>query len=502
MRGNSAKRCIVNLSTALALSVLVAACGNPSGPVAPSQDGKVQLNPDSFNTASTEIAEGTELTVVLKDECLSSGPISSFIENKYEGRTPSGVRSYGWKAPRAMTSVELQELADRDECVENVASHLVITPGLDTEEAPMAEVLALPADPRVASAKHLSAIKAPEAYDTFYNSRSGIRGQQVIIAVIDSGVNINHEDLRSNIWINKDEIPNNGRDDDRNGYVDDVYGYNFASRTGSPMPQKSSANGRFWGHGTKVAGLAAASGNNGRGAAGVAYTAKIMALNNMGRNAGMSMADTTNAIYYAVDNGAHVINLSLGGFSAISADYKRAIQYALNHGVPVFAAAGNESTLINKNYSVAGQASSMPGVVSVGNFQAANYNKAPGSNYSTTYVLLGAPGTVTSYEQLFTTSPETNSSYTQFGGTSAATPVASGAAALAIGLLKARGYKYTAAQIASLILDSASHLSTLSRYFRNGNALNLANLARLIDQRFPARSHLALAPEADEIPET
>ena len=89
--------------------------------------------------------------------------------------------------------------------------------------------------------------------------------------------------------------------------------------------------------------------------------------------------------------------------------------------------------------------------------------------------------------QLYTTSPESISSYAYFAGTSAATPVASGAAALAIGLIKSRGYSYTAGDIENLLLDSAKKTPSLRYYFKDGNALDLANLARLVNARYPAR---------------
>ena len=117
-----------------------------------------------------------------------------------------------------------------------------------------------------------------------------------------------------------------------------------------------------------------------------------MSLNNLGPGSSMDQAVTANAIRYAVDNGADVINLSLGGNTGQITAYRDALRYAVSKGVVVLAAAGNESMQIDSMYSAAGLASSLKGLISVGNFQALNYNKDTTSNYSTAYVELGAPG--------------------------------------------------------------------------------------------------------------
>lgn len=434
-------------------------------------------------SSTSHLPVGTRVTAVIKDDCTQPGPITSQIENRFEGQTAAGVRSYDWTLPRAMTTGELASLAKQDHCVESLSESRYF-------ELPQSEAApeVLPDDPKVSQEAHLAAIGASEAYDIFLNSKTGIK-REVIIAVIDTGVRLDHEDLRQRLWINRREIPSNGIDDDLNGYIDDVYGYNFASRISNPNPQKTSANGAWqWAHGTRVAGLAAATSNNSRGIAGIAPNARIMALNTMGTSAGFSQSDLANAIRYATDNGAKVINLSLGGNSGQTTDYKNAIRYAISRGVTILAAAGNESMSIGSTYSAAGLAPYYAGLISIGNFQAATFAKAPSSNYNTQYVKLGAPGTRDSSNLLITTSPESSTSYSGFSGTSAATPVASGAAALAIGLIETRGYSTSPAVIEKLLLDSARKLSSLRSYFKDGNALNIANLARLIETRYPAQS--------------
>ncbi len=451
---------------------------------------KVQLGDSDTGEGQIEalaqqgtLKTGTRLSVVLRDSCPSPGAIAGTIPNRLEGRTRSGIRSYSWTLPKEMSREELSSLAKADACVHMVSFEN--TASLNQEG--IATTQAIPNDPSANLQTHLNAIGASEAYDIFYNGSTGIKSR-VVIAVIDSGITLNHEDIRDNLWVNAREVPGNKKDDDGNGYVDDVNGYNFASNIADPSPQVTSSNSAWqWAHGTRVAGLAAAVGGNGRGVTGVMPNARIMALNNMGRGATMSQTDTTNAIRYAVDNGANVINLSLGGPNPTNAAYLEAMKYAVANGVVVLAAAGNEASQISSNYSAAGRASGVQGLISIGNFQGANFNKATKSNYSPTFVELGAPGTFTSTTLLYSVSPTSNSAYGYFSGTSAATPVAAGAAALAIGMIKSRGYPVSAPDIEAMMLESAKKAPTLKNYFKDGNALDLAALAKLVDARYPAR---------------
>jgi len=180
-------------------------------------------------------------------------------------------------------------------------------------------------------------IVAPEAW------KLRTDGSSAILAIIDSGVDIDHPDLVKNIWTNPGEIAGNGLDDDKNGYPDDVNGWNFADK--SPTAKKDA-------HGTHVAGIAAASGNNGIGISGVAWNARIMPLDVFGNaGAGFFHKNTSDAIYYAVKNGAKVINISLGieyksspedTLSLLPNEYKNAFAYAKANDVFIAISAGNE----------------------------------------------------------------------------------------------------------------------------------------------------------------
>jgi len=185
---------------------------------------------------------------------------------------------------------------------------------------------------------YLQKIKAPESWEIISESPS------VTIAVIDTGVDISHPDLKENIWTNEDEIAGNGIDDDDNGYIDDVNGWDFVYNQPDPGP-KFEGNYTEDGitHGTIVAGIAAARGGNGEGIFGVTWRAKIMALKALDGSGEGSTGNVVRAINYAVKNGANIINLSFVG-SGNSINLENAIRDAHNAGLILVAAAGNEQS--------------------------------------------------------------------------------------------------------------------------------------------------------------
>ncbi|MBD2460803.1 S8 family serine peptidase [Oscillatoria sp. FACHB-1407] len=174
----------------------------------------------------------------------------------------------------------------------------------------------------------LDLIKAPEVW------AQGFTGQGVTVAVLDEGVDYSHPALSNNIWNNADEIPDNGVDDDRNGFVDDVRGWNFIDNNNDPDD--------LGGHGTHVAGTIAAS-KEGLGVTGVAYNARIMPVRVLSSEGGTDDG-VAQGIRYAVENGADVINMSLGRFTGgpLSPNVQAALRLARQKGVVVVVAAGNE----------------------------------------------------------------------------------------------------------------------------------------------------------------
>ncbi len=233
----------------------------------------------------------------------------------------------------------------------------------------------------------------------------------VVVAVIDSGIDYNHVDLASNIWRNSNEIAGNGKDDDQNGYVDDIRGWNFVSNNNNPMDDN--------GHGTHIAGTIGAVGNNSTGVAGINWSVQMMPLKFLDRNGSGMLSDAVAAIDYARANGAKIINASWGS-SGFSAALQSAIQRFQNAGGIFVAAAGNEGANNARVPSFPANIN-LPNVISV----AASTSRDALANFSNygTNVDIAAPGS-----NIYSTLP--GNRYGSMSGTSMASPHVAGAMAL------------------------------------------------------------------------
>jgi subtilisin family serine protease len=238
-------------------------------------------------------------------------------------------------------------------------------------------------------------------------------GSEVIIGVIDSGVDWHHPELSGSIWINATEHNGTaGVDDDGNGYIDDIRGWDFVDNDNDPMD--------YAGHGTHVSGTIAAAGDNGVAVSGVMWKAKIMPIRFLDALGYGSTIDAISAIEYGVDNGARILNNSWGG-AGFSQALKDAISYAQTKGVLFIAAAGNGSgdTDANSHYP---SSYDNPNILSVAAVDQ-NGNLASFSNYGATTVDLGAPGTniystIPSREPVFLDDMEAGAGLWVTGGTS------------------------------------------------------------------------------------
>ncbi len=193
-----------------------------------------------------------------------------------------------------------------------------------------------PDDPFYGNQWYLQKIKADSAWEKISAS------PDIVIAVIDSGINISHPDLKNNIWTNKKEVATNGKDDDHNGFIDDIHGWDFVNNVPDPSPKFATG----WteagvSHGTMVTGIIAAEGNNNEGVAGVTWQAKIMALKALDDKGAGKVSDVIRAIDYAISNGADIINLSFVSFNYSEA-LQEAIKRAHDAGIIIVAAAGND----------------------------------------------------------------------------------------------------------------------------------------------------------------
>lgn len=286
----------------------------------------------------------------------------------------------------------------------------------------------------------------------------------VVLAIIDTGVWVSHPDLAGNIWVNMDEIGGDGIDNDNNGYIDDTNGWNFIDSNNNPSPDLS--QGFFTDgviHGTAVAGIAAAVGNNFEGIAGVNWAVRIMPVRALDNYGSGDMATVTDALYYAVNNGAQIINMSFVGSEA-EPNFKHALQYAYDKGVLVIAAAGNiepilaEETNLNKIPLYPACFIGNEGRDLVLSVAAVDKNdkKADFSNYGSC-VDISAPG-----EGLYSTQiyePDFISFESKYvnglSGTSIATPLVSGVAAL----IKSLRPQLTNKQISDLIVNNADPIN-------------------------------------------
>jgi subtilisin family serine protease len=257
-------------------------------------------------------------------------------------------------------------------------------------------------------------IDCPEAWDT----QTG--DPNVIVAVVDSGADLDHEDLVDNIWRNMGEdwvggIPgNNGVDDDGNGKTDDYYGWNFIKDDNDPDDDND--------HGTHCSGTIGAVGNNGIGISGVNWQASIMALKFLDKNGDGTAADEIKAIEYAIDNGAQVISASFSGYYYSQAEYD-AIWDAGDAGILFVAAAGNDGDdidlLTEREYPASYNLANIIAVAATDR----NDALASFSNYGVTSVDVAAPG-------VYILSTTADDGYAFWNGTSMATPHVAGLAAL------------------------------------------------------------------------
>jgi thermitase len=306
-----------------------------------------------------------------------------------------------------------------------------------------------PNDPMWPDMWHMTAINVDQAWDLSFGHSS------ITVAVIDTGVDVAHEDLAANIWVNTDEIPGNNLDDDSNGYIDDVNGYDFAYD--DPIPDD------VFGHGSACAGLAAAVQDNNLGVTGVAPRAKIMALKAAIDSGYFYASADIAAFLYAANNGAKVLSMSFYG-DGISAAEGDAINYCWDHGVLPVAAAGNDASSFPYYPGAYDRTLS---VAAIGT----NLNKAGFSNYGL-WVDVAAPGT-----NLRTVSA--GGGYTSgFGGTSGACPHVAGLAALLFGARLSA----TAPEVRAAIEDPATPVnqSPFGVYCNYGRINALASMNAIL----------------------
>lgn len=290
-----------------------------------------------------------------------------------------------------------------------------------------------------------SDIHAPEAWDITKGSRD------VTVAVIDTGVDYNHSDLHENMWMNPGEVPGNGIDDDENGFVDDVYGWDFANNDNDPMDDNM--------HGTHCAGVIGAVANNGIGIAGVNWNVRIAALKFLDSDGYGALSDAAQALNYAVKMNIPITSNSWGGRGSVTI-LEEAFKNAGDNGVLSIVSAGNSNRDVDI-YPQYPAAYTFPNIISVA---ATDHNDSLAwfSNYGRSAIDVAAPGV-----NIFSTIP--NNQYLYMDGTSMAAPYVSGAAAL----IKSYNKSLTNMEIKDVIMNSVDPIDSMKDRLVSGGRLNI-----------------------------
>ncbi len=301
-------------------------------------------------------------------------------------------------------------------------------------------------------------VNAVSAWDITTGSKS------IVVAVIDSGIDLSHGDLVGNLWVNAKEATGQpGVDDDGNGYIDDLNGYQFALNNGVPEDLR--------GHGSHVSGIIGAVGNNGRSIVGMNWNVSIMVLNMFPRYSEAQVSDAIRAIDYAISNGARVINASWGqSDDEDSEDFKllrEAVVRADQAGVVFVAAAGNNGRS-NDDHRLIPATFGVPNIIAVASMDSSG-RLGTSSNFGVRTVDIVAPGV-----NILSTVPYGGTDMKT--GTSMAAPHVTGAVAL----LLAKNPKLGVQEVKRALVESCTPNPQLTNASACGGHLNAAAALRLI----------------------
>jgi len=299
----------------------------------------------------------------------------------------------------------------------------------------------IPSDPRVFGQWTLDAVEAYAAWDLHKEPN-----REVVIAIVDDAVRIDHEDLQPNLWVNTGEIPGNGIDDDNNGYIDDVHGFDVYHDRPDPSPPFASSG--LFSHGTHCAGIASAATDNNIGIASLGFNCKIMSVKaKRDNNESNTIDNTTAGVVYAVANNPDVISMSYGGGGGGNT-IQNIFTLAYERGILCLSSSGNSNTDL-EFYPAA-----YKHVYSVSSTAPGN-QKSGFSNYGE-WIDISAPGSGI----LSTVAGGTNA-YTNFSGTSMACPNAAGLAGYLFGYHK----NVTLQDVLDCMLNTADNIDEFNPGF-------------------------------------
>lgn len=380
-----------------------------------------EINPDVFEDEDVKYADNA---ILIKFKKSFRGKMTKELKKAGIGKLEflfDGT-DYAWYTGYILKKANLAETMENVRGMENVITaeyNFVSEATADTDDAVQ---VVLNNNPKSGEQWVLNSCGIQEAWKTLEENGISAGGDSgVVVAVIDTGVDYTHTDLKANMWVNSGETSNNSKDDDGNGYVDDYYGVDITAGKGSAMDDE--------GHGTHVAGIIAAA-NNKEGVVGIAYKTKIMAIKAGDASGYFLQNNVAKAIIYAYENGADVINMSFGGHQS-SVLVKNALETAFSRCVLV-ASAGNDGApneptdSFEKNYqpNYPSAFSFVLGVMSVReDNKESSFSNWDVNLFNTVEYEVYAPG-----ENILSTLP--GDRYAKLSGTSMAAPVVAAEAAL------------------------------------------------------------------------
>lgn len=430
------------------------------------QSKKVLIFKDSAKAlkANYLLQKGSLLSLIWNRNCKFEGDlgdsysINREVFNSKTNQWRSKYQSRRLELKQDMTIGALEKWANSNDCVWGIGDVRKATVGSVENDI----------DPFTYKQTFLESMNW-KALDDIVKSLSLDDSREVVIAVIDTGIDLNQPELKEHLWENQAEL--NGLpnfDDDGNGYIDDIYGYNFPDEMGSPMHRTIDD------HGTHVAGLAAAkTGNEYGGVSIIGNHVKIMALNVFGRSLGTDTVDIDRAIRYAADNGADIINISAGG-PGQSETTASAIAYAIQKSSFVVTSAGNRTLDIGEDFWYpASYSRNYLGMVSVSAYDVSNDQICNFSNYSKQVVEIVAPGcdSDSKNQGLFSTRSKARFGYKK--GTSMSAPLVSSFVGL---MLKLNNNLDHPEKIESFLMQHLPKKNQFEDYVIDGNVLNFNNL--------------------------
>jgi thermitase len=432
-------------------------------------------NPEPFAQTKLQISEKSHASMMsekslsyvalVDNSCLKSiQPQSHHLTHLISAKARMNaaldkMQAHVFVPPEGMTYEELSQSIENDPCVIGVGPNYIYHASFVAN------------DPMLASQKHLTSLHASEAWQTFFSLVKGIT-KDVRVAVLDSGVDANHPDLKEQV----------------------SQAYDF---TVSPM-KMGGFDDTSEGHGTHVSGLIGAKYNNAVGVSGVmGKHLQILSLKVLDRTGSGDSATIANAMSFATSLGAEVINMSFGGPSDSTSDpiFLKAMTDAINAGSFIAMAAGNDAKELGvSGYQVspARFAKDLNGALAVASVDTASGGLSWFSSYSKTFVEIAAPGNENANGSgaglgLLSTLPTSLGSFQGYGrleGTSMATPIVSGAACLIIGILKSNGVASNPALVKSILLRTAIKNPSLLNIVKDGNSLDLEKLAIYLQSQY------------------